>query len=198
MALFRIPDIRLFWSNDERSLNTVPFDDRLISFDDNCHNLFLSLSIYYLSLSLSRRFLRQFAEHATKRDITFVPYSKYPPIWHDVSFWLSESFHVNKFHELVRDLGGDLVEDVRLTDQFTNAKTQRTSNTFRITYRHMDRSLTSGEIDAIQEQVCRLQSVNTTVVCGPNSFDNLDSFKKKKKVRARLHSDLGVELRDKK
>jgi len=35
---------------------------------------------------------------------------RYPPIWHDVSFWLGDTFHPNKFHEIVRELGGDLVE----------------------------------------------------------------------------------------
>jgi phenylalanyl-tRNA synthetase alpha chain len=90
-------------------------------------------------------------------------------VWHDVSFWLPErDYHVNKLHELIRDIGGDLVEDVRVTDevrcssahtyvyvalkiaQFVNPKTGRASNAVRITYRHMDRSLTNAEIDVIQ------------------------------------------------
>jgi phenylalanyl-tRNA synthetase alpha chain len=49
--------------------------------------------------------------------------------------------------------GGDLVEEVKLIDEFVNPKKGRTSNCFRITYRSMERSLTDEEINAIQNQV---------------------------------------------
>ena len=44
----------------------------------------------------------------------FKPYSKYPPCFKDVTFWLpGEGFHNNDMFELVRDVAGDLVEEVR-------------------------------------------------------------------------------------
>jgi phenylalanyl-tRNA synthetase alpha chain len=49
--------------------------------------------------------------------------------------------------------GGDLVEEVKLIDEFDNKKKGRTSNCFRVTYRSMERSLTDDEINAIQDQV---------------------------------------------
>jgi phenylalanyl-tRNA synthetase alpha chain len=42
---------------------------------------------------------------------------------------------------------------VQLIDNFTNPKTQRTSNCFRITYRSMERSLTDEEINKLQDAV---------------------------------------------
>lgn len=69
-----------------------------------------------------------------------MPYSKFPPCYKDVSFWLpSSGFHVNDFYEIVRGVGGDLVESVALFDQFEDKKRGRVSQAYRITYRHMDK-----------------------------------------------------------
>lgn len=79
MILFSIPDIRLFWSTDQR-------------------------------------FLEQFK--ADTKIATFKPYSKFPPCYKDVSFWLPQSsdrdWHENDFCDVVRDVAGDLVADVKL------------------------------------------------------------------------------------
>ncbi|CAI5519935.1 unnamed protein product [Closterium sp. Naga37s-1] len=113
MVLFDIPDIRLFWSNDDR-------------------------------------FLTQFKDG--KLGIKFKPFSKYPPCYKDMSFWLSDSFTENNLCEVVRGLAGDLAEEVRLIDNFTNKKGM-TSHCYRITYRSMERSLTDEEINEIQAKV---------------------------------------------
>lgn len=42
---------------------------------------------------------------------------------------------------------------MQLIDNFTNPKTQRTSNCYRITYRSMERSLTDEEINKLQDAV---------------------------------------------
>jgi phenylalanyl-tRNA synthetase alpha chain len=70
-----------------------------------------------------------------------------------MAFWTSDAFTENNLCELVRGIGGDLVEEVALIDSFTHPKTQRTSNCFRITYRSMERSLTDEEVNALQERV---------------------------------------------
>jgi len=114
MVLFEVPDIRLFWSGDER-------------------------------------FLRQFKAGDLKSK--FKPFSRYPPCTKDMAFWISPEFSENNLCELVRSIGGDLVEEVVLVDEFHNPKKGKTSNCFRITYRSMERSLTDEEINAIQEKV---------------------------------------------
>jgi len=84
----------------------------------------------------------------------------------DVSFWTTSTsttstpstFHENDIHEIIRHIAGDLVEKVELFDEFKHPKTGRESQAYRITYRHMDRSLTNEEIDKVQEQV-RLELV---------------------------------------
>lgn len=55
----------------------------------------------------------------------------------------------------VRDIAGDLVEEVKLIDEFTHPKSERTSHCYRIAYRSMERSLTDEEINELQEAVRR-------------------------------------------
>jgi phenylalanyl-tRNA synthetase alpha chain len=129
MLLFSIPDIRLFWSRDER-------------------------------------FLSQFT--ANSPITRFAPYSKHPACYKDVSFWLRSSssaaggnragtpeLHENDLMELVRDVAGDLVEDVTLTDAFTHPKTGRKSLCYRINYRSLERTLTNKEANTLHLEIRR-------------------------------------------
>ncbi len=150
MLLFSIPDIRLFWSRDSR-------------------------------------FLSQFSEEEEKEEggargriSRFVPFSKFPACYKDVSFWLRSSssaaggggrgnvggFHENDVMEIVRDVGGDLVEDVKMVDDFTHPKTGRKSFCYRINYRSLERTLRNEEANELHQS-----------------------------IRERLVEELGVELR---
>merc|ERR1712232_696727 len=113
MILFKIPDIRLFWTDDER-------------------------------------FQKQFKKGQIS---TFKPYSKYPPCYKDIAFWIPEDFVENDFFEMARGIAGDIVERMELTDEFTHPKTNRTSKCYRITYRSMDRSLTDEEVNSLQDEL---------------------------------------------
>ncbi|XP_032218179.1 phenylalanine--tRNA ligase, mitochondrial [Nematostella vectensis] len=113
MRLFDIPDIRLFWSTDER-------------------------------------FLGQFKDGQIE---AFKPFSKYPPTYKDIAFWISEGFSPNDLFELVRNIAGDLIEQVEQIDSFVHPKTNQESQCYRITYRAMDRTLEAQEVNAIQDIV---------------------------------------------
>ncbi len=86
----------------------------------------------------------------------YVPVSKYPPISRDISFVVANDFIPNNYFDLIRDLGGNLVEEVKLIDKYENAEkfgVSKTSYTYRIIYRSNDRTLTSGEVDEIMSKI---------------------------------------------
>lgn len=84
----------------------------------------------------------------------YVPVSKYPPITRDISFVVSDDFVPNNYFDLIRDLGAELVEEVRLLDSYEDAEkfgAYRKSYTYRIIFRSNDRTLTASEIDDIMK-----------------------------------------------
>eukprot|EP00474_Spongospora_subterranea_P009808 CRZ10266.1 hypothetical protein [Spongospora subterranea] len=109
------------------------------------------------------RFLSQFS--AGDKNVTFTPYSKYPPCIKDISFWIQPNFHENDLFAIIREVAGDLVESVSLIDEFHCRASIRTSKCYRITYRSMDRSLLNEEIDALQQfiRVKTQEQLNVTL-----------------------------------
>src|SRR3989344_5028767 len=88
----------------------------------------------------------------------YVSVSKYPPATRDISFVVDKNFVPNNYFDLIRYLGGDLVEQVELLDKYENVEKfgeNKISYTYRIVYRSSDRTLVSGEVDAIQDEVYR-------------------------------------------
>jgi len=86
----------------------------------------------------------------------FKEVSKFPPITRDVSFVVSKTFTPNNYFDLIRDIGGDLVEQVELLDKYENEQKfgkDKMSYTYRIIYRSNERTLTTGEIDPIQVKI---------------------------------------------
>ncbi|MCJ1476483.1 hypothetical protein MMC13_005149 [Lambiella insularis] len=128
MLLYGIPDIRLFWSRDGRFLSQFSVDK-----------------------PISR----------------YVPFSKYPACYKDVAFWLRSSsssagggirsnaqdFHENDLMEIVRGVAGDLVEDVKLSDEFQHPQSGRKSLCYRINYRSLERTLKNSEVNKLHDEV---------------------------------------------
>lgn len=86
----------------------------------------------------------------------FKEVSKFPPITRDISFIVKKDFVPNNYFDLIRDLGGDLVEEVKLLDSYENSEKfgqDKISYTYSIVYRSNERTLKTSEIDPIQEKI---------------------------------------------
>src|SRR3989344_5555576 len=86
----------------------------------------------------------------------FVEVSKYPPIIRDISFIVNNDFVPNDYFDLIREIGGDLVEQVELLDKYENAEKfgeGKVSYTYRVVYRSPERTLKSDEVDPLQNKL---------------------------------------------
>ncbi|HEX3099809.1 MAG TPA: hypothetical protein VHQ41_02440 [Patescibacteria group bacterium] len=86
----------------------------------------------------------------------FEAVSKYPPVVRDISFIVKNTFEPNNYFDLIRDIGGDLVEEVQLMDKYENAAkfgADRVSYTYRVLYRSPDRTLEAAEVEPLQDEV---------------------------------------------
>uniref|UniRef100_A0A0K8TI82 Phenylalanine--tRNA ligase, mitochondrial n=1 Tax=Lygus hesperus TaxID=30085 RepID=A0A0K8TI82_LYGHE len=100
-------------------------------------------------------FLSQFQGKKPTDNIRYKPVSIYPQCYNDISFWLPEDgFETNDFYELARETAGDLLEQVTIQDDFTHPKTGQRSLCFRLTYRHLERTLTKEEVNKVHETIC--------------------------------------------
>ena len=118
----------------------------------------LKLPDIRLFRSTDPRVIKQLAD----LDHLYQSVSKYPPVTRDISFIVNKSvFNVNRFYEIAREVIGDeYIEEMKQLDEYADeAKfgAGKTSYTFRVVYRHLDRTLTNEEVDkmhhALEEKV---------------------------------------------
>jgi phenylalanyl-tRNA synthetase alpha chain len=100
------------------------------------------------------RFLNQFESGKISK---FKRFSKFPPTFRDMAFWLPNdivNFDSDRFVVQVMSLAGPHgLEKLELIDEFTHPKTKRRSKCFRLTYRGIERTLTSEEANSIHSEL---------------------------------------------
>lgn len=82
--------------------------------------------------------------------------SKFPLVVRDISFVVDNTFIPNDYFDLIRDLGGELIEQVEPIDKYENVKKfgeGKLSYTFRITYRSLRRTLTNEEVNKLHAKI---------------------------------------------
>ena len=82
--------------------------------------------------------------------------SKYPPITRDISFVVGKDFVPNNYFDLIREITGDLAEQVELLDKYEDPKKfgpDKVSYTYRVVYRSPQRTLTAAEVEPLQNML---------------------------------------------
>lgn len=88
----------------------------------------------------------------------YEPVSKYPPVVRDISFVVNaDKFNIFEYYELIREVaGGEYVEEMEQIDKYENEERfgkGKVSYAFRITYRHLDKTLTKEEVDVMHHKL---------------------------------------------
>jgi phenylalanyl-tRNA synthetase alpha chain len=86
----------------------------------------------------------------------FKEVSKYPPVVRDISFIVDRDFVPNNYFDLVRDVIGDMAEEMTLVDKYENEEklgVGKVSYAYRITYRSINKTLTNDEVNALHAEL---------------------------------------------
>lgn len=67
--------------------------------------------------------------------------------------WITEHYNPNDLFQLIREIGGDLIETVEETMTYKDAKSGRTAKGYRISFRSLERTLENAEITKYQMRI---------------------------------------------
>ena len=151
MILYNIPDIRLFWSIDQRFLSQFKAGDVTTQFQP-----FSKYPYCYKDITFWLPEQKHTHHHDSLANIEHsgvTMESTDNTQTQQQRSIAATGYHDNDFSAIVREVAGDLVEQIDRIDTFQHPKTKRWSLCYRITYRDLNRSLTNEEVDALQIKV---------------------------------------------
>ncbi|KAI7474977.1 phenylalanyl-tRNA synthetase [Hortaea werneckii] len=164
MLLFGIPDIRLFWSTDPRFLSQFDESKPIRRFQPFSKHPAAprDVSLWLPASTAGKPVITNTPATAstapspaggqpTEPSTTTSSSSSSPS--DDSQQQTPPAFHENDLMEIARNIAGDSVEDISLIDDFTHPKKQRRSLCYRLTYRSLERTMTTEEANSLHERI---------------------------------------------
>ncbi|ANQ09129.1 Phenylalanine tRNA-ligase [Plasmodium coatneyi] len=99
------------------------------------------------------RFIDQFEEGVISK---FHPFSNFPPVEKDISFYITSQFKEDIFFQICRDVANENIEQVKKIDSYHNPKNNQTSVCYRITYRSHTQNLTHKAVNELQSKIVQM------------------------------------------
>lgn len=88
-------------------------------------------------------------------EIVYQPLPKYPSTARDIALLVDEEMEVGSIEEVIREYGGELLEDVRLFDVYRGKQVEegKKSVAFSLVYRDREKTLTDEEVNNVHNSV---------------------------------------------
>jgi phenylalanyl-tRNA synthetase beta chain len=88
-------------------------------------------------------------------EVIYTPLPKYPSTARDIALLVDEEMEVGKIENVIRQMGGQILENVRLFDVYRGEQVEngKKSVAFNLVYRDKDKTLTDQEVTDVHENV---------------------------------------------
>jgi len=89
--------------------------------------------------------------------VRFKPFSRFPAVYRDISVIVKKEVESRKIEEIIKNVGGEIVESVYLFDLYEGGKIDPSEKAlgFRIWFRSMKGTLGKKEVDKIYEKMIK-------------------------------------------
>ena len=103
--------------------------------------------------------LENLSKIVSGHNISFSPFSKFPSVRRDLSFYVQSDINYDKIEKSINELNIELITSVSLFDVYSNKKDDKKSYSIYITFQHLEKTLTDFQIDkCIERIITKLQS----------------------------------------
>ena len=97
--------------------------------------------------------LENLSKIVSVNNISFSPFSKFPSVRRDLSFYVQNDINYDKIEKSIKDLNIELITSVSLFDVYINKKDDKKSYSIYITFQHLEKTLTDFQIDKCIDRI---------------------------------------------
>ncbi|MDC3153874.1 phenylalanine--tRNA ligase subunit beta [Bacteroidota bacterium] len=97
--------------------------------------------------------LENLSKIVSGNNISFSPFSKFPSVRRDLSFYVQSDINYDKIEKSINELNIELITSVSLFDVYSNKKDDKKSYSIYITFQHLEKTLTDFQIDKCIDRI---------------------------------------------